>query len=86
MMEDSDPSNPGGETLASDPIAVSLSSGTVAGGKLVLTVYWDAIPGAKAYRVYRSPNGTENLDGVRMVAIAGILSTYSSEFDGNSLP
>jgi len=64
VMADTDPSNAGGETLASDPIAVNLPEGS---RKLNLTLYWDPVPGAKAYRIYRSPNGTENLDGVRLL-------------------
>ena len=35
------------------------------------------IAGAKAYRIYRSPKGTENLDGVRMVAeVSGGKTTF----------
>lgn len=68
VMADADPSNPGGETLASDPIAVNLSAESLATRTLALSLYWNAIPGAKAYRIYRSPKGTENLDGVRMLA------------------
>ncbi len=66
VMADDDPSNPGGETLASDPIGVSLP--TELDGTLVLTLFWDAIPGAQGYRIYRSPTGTETIDGVRLIA------------------
>ncbi len=67
VMDDTDPSNPGGETLASDPIAVNLSPESLGDKKLLFTLYWDAVPGAKAYRIYRSPNGNENIDGVRLL-------------------
>jgi hypothetical protein len=67
VMADTDPNNAGGETLASDPIAVNLSAESLGDRKLNLTLYWDPVAGAKAYRIYRSPNGTENLDGVRLL-------------------
>jgi hypothetical protein len=75
VMADDDASNPGGETLASDPIGVSLPAGL--DGTLVLTLYWDEIPGAKSYRIYRSPTGTETIDGVRLLAEVSGGSTLS---------
>jgi hypothetical protein len=77
VMADTDASNPGGETLASDPVAINLSEETLAGLKVALTLYWTQIPGAKAYRIYRSPNGNENLEGVRMLTeVAGGMTTF----------
>lgn len=48
----SDARNPGGESLASDPIVVRLPD--LQGG-VELDLSWTAVPGATAYRVYRSP-------------------------------
>lgn len=75
VMADDDDANPGGETLASDPIGVSLPAEL--DGTLVLTLYWDEIAGAKGYRVYRSPTGTETIDGVRLLAEVSGGSTLS---------
>jgi hypothetical protein len=53
VMADDDPSNPGGETLASDAVALNLPASL--DDSLVITLFWDPVPGAKGYRVYRSP-------------------------------
>jgi hypothetical protein len=53
VMGASDPFNPGGENLASDPFPVQLPSLTRGG--LTVTLTWPSIPGAALYRVYRSP-------------------------------
>jgi hypothetical protein len=57
VMADTDPSNPGGETLPSEPLVVTLNRDDT----IVLTLIWDPVPGAKAYRVYRSATGTGDL-------------------------
>lgn len=54
VMDDADPSNPGGETLPSDVLAVNLPDSLE--GTLVLTIVWTPVTGAKGYRVYRSPD------------------------------
>jgi len=53
IMADDDPNNPGGETLASDPLVLNLPMEL--SDTLVMTLFWDLVPGAKGYRVYRSP-------------------------------
>jgi hypothetical protein len=74
VMADADPSNPGGETLPSDPLVVSLSDQL--GANLALTLFWNPVPGAKAYRVYRTPTGAEALGGARRLAeVAGQATT-----------
>lgn len=52
VMASSDPLNPGGENIASDPFPVKLPD--LGGRGIDVTVQWRAIPGAAAYRVYRS--------------------------------
>ena len=53
VMEATDPDNPGGETLPSDPQPVKIPSGL--SYKVHVTLTWSAVPGAVKYRVYRSP-------------------------------
>jgi hypothetical protein len=53
VMSSSDPDNPDGETLPSDEVVISLG---IAGG---VQLDWTAVPGAVAYRIYRS----EAVDG-----------------------
>lgn len=52
VMGPTDPSNPGGETLASDPLAVVVPP---VPSLVRLTIFWTAVPGAAAYRIYRTP-------------------------------
>jgi len=49
LFDASDAVNPDGESLASDPVAVSLPWGDAA-----VTLAWTAVEGASGYRVYRS--------------------------------
>ncbi len=67
LMLPGDPDNPGGETLPSDPLPLQVPKGLPQ--PLKVTLYWKAVPGAKEYRVYRTPeagkpSGTEQLVGV----------------------
>ncbi len=66
LMADDDAANPGGETLASDPLVVSLPDDLRE--TVVLTVSWRAVPGAKAYRVYRSPGADQMYGAERLLA------------------
>ncbi len=52
VMEATDPDNPGGESLPSDPIPVKIPSSL--GANVEITLYWKAVSGAASYRVYRS--------------------------------
>jgi hypothetical protein len=51
VMGTADADNPGGETLPSDPVVVRVPPGATA----AVSLTWNALPGAVAYRVYRSP-------------------------------
>jgi hypothetical protein len=66
VMADSDPSNPGGETLPSDPLVINLSQRTE--GTLVLTLIWEPVPGAQSYRIYRSPTGDLPVGSEQLIA------------------
>ncbi|HXI60361.1 MAG TPA: hypothetical protein VNO55_30070, partial [Polyangia bacterium] len=64
VMGPSDPFNPGGENLPSDPFPVRVPD--LQNKKIQATVTWRAQPGATTYRVFRSPTagataGTEQL-------------------------
>jgi hypothetical protein len=56
VLDDTDPNNPGGEALASEPLVVQLPS---LPQKVALTLHWTAVPHAATYRIYRTP--TPNL-------------------------
>ena len=53
MMPASHPTNPGGETLPSEPFPVLMPA--LNGRQVVVTVHWSQVAGAVGYRVYRSP-------------------------------
>jgi hypothetical protein len=52
VMAVDDPNNPDGEGLPSQPFVVQLPDLT---GGLDMTLFWDGVPGAASYRLYRSP-------------------------------
>lgn len=87
VMEDGYPSNPGGETLPSDPVPVQVPGdpeAKVISVRLSITLVWEAVPHAKEYRVYRTaqaglPAGTELLIGI----VPGTQLQYT---DAGSLP
>lgn len=66
VMADDDDANPGGETLASDPLVVNLAQQL--DGTLVLTLIWEPVPGAKGYNIYRSATGDLAVGDVRLIA------------------
>ncbi len=53
VFPSSDPDNPGGESLASDPLVVDLPASLPR--HLDITLYWSSVPGASQYEIYRSP-------------------------------
>jgi hypothetical protein len=53
LMPAGHPTNPGGETLASDPLVINLPDGLP--DTLLITVLWSEVAGAESYRIYRSP-------------------------------
>jgi hypothetical protein len=60
----STPSNPGGETLASDPLGVIVPP---VPGKVQATITWLAVGGATQYRIYRTPTPDQLVDTVQLV-------------------
>lgn len=82
VMGASDPSNPGGETLASEPFPVLLPA--VPGRKVVVTVHWTVVPDAVGYRVYRSPTAGATADAVELLASISSASTVSYKDTGSA--
>jgi len=86
VMDASDPSNPGGETLASDPLAVIVPP---VPNKVDITIYWTAVPGAQSYRVYRTPSPNQLVGEGRLIAT--VRASETSYLDhgataGNEVP
>lgn len=83
VMQDSYATNPGGETLASDPIVIDIRQRT---DTIAPTLYWTSVPNAKQYRVYRNPTGalSENVDSVGLLATVDAATAYYE--DTNAKP
>jgi hypothetical protein len=75
----SDPQNPGGESLASDPVPVRLPMGLP--DVLRITLDWSEVPGAVAYRVYRSPMADAGVGSEQLIAE---VAARSFEDDGRA--
>lgn len=68
-MGASDPFNPSGENLPSDPFPISVPSFPPQSGQAVeLTLRWATVPGATSYRVYRTVNATDAAGTERLLA------------------
>ncbi len=77
VMAADDPVNPGGETLASDPFLVQIPD---IPEQVSISLAWDALPGAVAYRLYRTagpgePSGTETL----LVELDGAILAFTDD-------
>ena len=87
VMGPGHPSNPGGESLASDPLAVIVPP---AGNKQVkLTLFWAPVPGAVAYRIYRTPAAGQLVGDVRFLdqtAGTSFVDTGAATGAGQPLP
>ncbi|MCC6622701.1 MAG: hypothetical protein IT385_15670 [Deltaproteobacteria bacterium] len=71
----SDPSNPGGESLPGEIFTVQLPE---VADKLVLTLTWQAVPGADGYRLYRTPRPDASPADLQLIfeATGGGATTY----------
>ncbi len=77
-----DPENPGGETLAGDPLLIQTPD---IDERIVITITWDAVPGADGYRIYRTPE--PDLPGGSEVQIGEVASTdLTFTDDGTAVP
>lgn len=83
VMGPSDPFNPNGENLASDPFPVQLPDlGTT---KLTVTVGWQPVIGAVKYRVYRSPTAGATVGTEEVIAEVMAPSTSYKDAGGASI-
>ncbi|MFO0760649.1 MAG: DUF4215 domain-containing protein [Byssovorax sp.] len=78
VMAAGDASNPGGETLTSDPQPVKIPAGLPL--DIQTTITWSAVPNAAQYRIYRSsapnlPAGNEALLAVVNAPVTSYLDT-----------
>ncbi len=82
VMPAAHPSNPGGETLPSEPFPVLLPA--LSGRKVVVTVHWSQVPGAAGYRVYRSPAAGAAINELQLLATIDSGATTSHEDSGGA--
>jgi cysteine-rich repeat protein len=66
VMGPADPDNPGGETLPSEALTVVVPDWAPEG--FAVTLRWSEVPGAAAYRLYRSPSADTSVRGLRRLA------------------
>jgi len=74
----SDPRNPGGETLASEPQPIRIPDGLER--PLEVTLFWTPVPGAGAYRVYRTATpGEPTGDEVLLAEVPGDMEMFTDD-------
>lgn len=79
-LSQDDPDNPGGETLASEPVAVLVPPWAPDG--FAVTFGWSAVENASSYHIYRSPSAGSPLSGlVRIATVGAGVRRYSDDFD-----
>jgi hypothetical protein len=81
VMGTSDPKNPGGENLPSDPFPIALP--VLTGKAFELTLKWEPVSGATAYRVYRTVNPNDAAGSEQLLAE---VSTTTYTDDGSATP
>ena len=75
-----DPDNPGGETLASEPVAVLVPPWAPDG--FAITFGWSAVENAASYHIYRSPSAGSPLGGlVRIATVGAGVRRFSDDFE-----
>lgn len=96
VIDDADPVNLGGETLASDPLLLRLPD--VDGRGIVVELSWSApvdsegveLSGVTGYRIYRTPrDGVAGADEVLLASVAGDVTAFiddGSEALGSDTP
>jgi len=77
-----DPENPGGETLAGDPLLIQTPD---IDEQIIITITWEAVTGADGYRIYRTPD--PDMPGGSEVQIGEVASTELTFVDdGTAVP
>ncbi|MEY3015452.1 MAG: hypothetical protein RIT45_4187 [Pseudomonadota bacterium] len=72
VMGGSDPINPGGESLPSDPLTVRVPKLDVG---VTVKLTWSAVPGATSYRIYRTATGGAAASEVALLTTVAASST-----------
>lgn len=80
VMAASDPDNPDGETLPSDPQPIRVPPSIP--GLLHVNLTWSAVPGAASYRVYRSPVPGLAAGNEELLAVVPAASTTFEDIGG----
>jgi hypothetical protein len=65
LFPNSDASNPNGESLPGEVLSIHVPN---VSERVIFTLHWDAIPGATAYRVYRTAQVNETVDALEGLA------------------
>lgn len=78
VMPTSHWSNPGGETLPSEPFPLLLPKLT--SKQIEVTLHWSIVTGATGYRIYRSPTAGAAADALQLIAsVSGNATTSYSD-------
>lgn len=80
VFPETHPSNPGGEGLPSDPLVINLPDSLP--DTLLVTIYWSEVPGAEAYRIYRSPGPATATGSERLLVEVSAADPRELEDDG----
>lgn len=81
VMGASDPLNPGGENLSSDPMPFAVPA--FSGGQVTVTLRWSAYPGAVSYRVYRTVAPNDSAGSEKLLSV--VPATQLSQRDDGSV-
>lgn len=81
IFPDTDPSNPGGESLPGEVLNVQLPQVTE---NIVLTLNWQQISGASGYRIYRTPVVDDTVDNLQLLAEVSGETTTSFRDEGGA--
>ncbi len=65
VMDAADADNPGGETLPSEPLPITVP--VWAPEDFQITLRWSPVPGAAGYRIYRSPEAGDPLSAAALI-------------------
>lgn len=82
LFPDSDPSNPGGESLPGEVLNVQLPA---VNENIILTLNWEQVAGASGYRVYRTAAADGSVDNLELlVEVSGGTTTSYRDTGGTT--
>lgn len=82
VMPSSDPKNPGGETLPSDPFPLLLPK-LSANRTITVKLFWSKVANATGYKIYRSPKAGDGVDKLQLIKsiTSGSTTAYTDKND-----